>query len=127
MNKPPEYFDLQEVAKFYSDAINELQYPNRPEKPKRENFKNNESYGKALDDYENGAMVDYKLAVKTYHLFEGEILKEFKEELLKRLGLEGHPRANKLYEMAWERGHSSGLSEVVYSAESLAELLEKTT
>jgi hypothetical protein len=50
---------------------------------------------------------------------------KFKADLLRHLGIEGHPKAEKLYEIAWDEHHSSGLREVAYFAEALAELLDR--
>jgi len=36
----------------------------------------------------------------------------FKADLLEENGLTSHPKADKLFDMAWEDGHSSGLEEV---------------
>jgi len=48
---------------------------------------------------------------------------QFKADLLAELGITKHPKADALYRMAWDRGHSCGFSEVVSEAEELAELL----
>jgi hypothetical protein len=123
MEKPPEYFDIQEVAQFYSDLLHGLEYPKIIAKPKREDFKNNESYGKAMDMYELLDRQERTERIREYNKTQREIEVEFKAELLKRLELEGNPKADKLYSMAWDRGHSSGLSEVASIAENLAELI----
>lgn len=36
----------------------------------------------------------------------------------------GHPRADKLWDLAWDHGHSSGYSEVINYYEDLVELLK---
>lgn len=48
---------------------------------------------------------------------------QFKVDLLADLGLTGHPKADKVYALAWQRGHSSGYSEVYNEAIDLAELV----
>jgi hypothetical protein len=77
-----------------------------------------------MDDYENVKLIEYKEARAIYYEFEKQILSEFQDELISRLGLLDHPKANKLYEMAWEHGHASGLGEVASYAEDLAQLLK---
>ena len=47
----------------------------------------------------------------------------FKKDALEEVGLAGHPKADKAFAMAWERGHSSSLFEVFYELEELANLL----
>lgn len=42
--------------------------------------------------------------------FENEF--EFKSALLEELGLTNDPKADELYELAWEEGHAYGYSEV---------------
>jgi len=48
----------------------------------------------------------------------------FKEDLEAENGLVGHPKADKVYSMAYEAGHSSGYEQVVYEYERLVELLK---
>lgn len=45
----------------------------------------------------------------------------FKKDALEEVGLTGHPKANKAFEMAWDRG--DGYREVMVELEELAELL----
>lgn len=47
----------------------------------------------------------------------------FSEDLKAIYGLANHPKFTKAYSMAWERGHSSGLVEVLINFDDLAELL----
>jgi|APSaa5957512622_1039677.scaffolds.fasta_scaffold28480_2 hypothetical protein len=53
-----------------------------------------------------------------------DIRMTFKADLLESLSLTDHPKAQRLWEMAWDHGHSAGLSEVVDWAETLAELVQ---
>jgi len=56
---------------------------------------------------------------------EAEDMKRaFKLKLERRHGLTGHPRADKLWELAWGYGHSAGLGEVEIYYQELAELLK---
>lgn len=45
-------------------------------------------------------------------------------ELAKEHGLTGHPKANLLYSMAYDRGHSAGMEEVADIYGTLADLLK---
>jgi len=47
----------------------------------------------------------------------------FKEDALRDVGLEGHPRADKAFQLAWREGHSDGFFEVHDWLLDLAELL----
>ena len=55
---------------------------------------------------------------------------QVRERNAHKLGLEiehnlvGHPKADKLYELAWDYGHSSGYSEITSYYADLADLLE---
>ena len=47
----------------------------------------------------------------------------FRADLLAELGITEHPKADTLFRIAWDRGHSSGFSEVANEAVALVELL----
>ena len=47
----------------------------------------------------------------------------FEEDAIKYVGLEGHPKADKAFSMAYDRGHSEGHSMVLEELKRLAELL----
>lgn len=48
----------------------------------------------------------------------------FKNDVLQANGLEGHPKADKIYSIAWEEGHSNGLTEVAHWVHKLSELVK---
>jgi len=50
--------------------------------------------------------------------------KKFREEAFEILGLTNHPKADKLWEIAWEEGHPYGLYAVLDYIVDLATLLE---
>ena len=60
---------------------------------------------------------------KAYRAKTSELMAQFKADLLEELGLTWHPKADLLYSMAWDEGHSEGLQRVYYCAEELSELL----
>ena len=39
-------------------------------------------------------------------------------------GLVGHPKADRAWDLAWEHGHSSGYSDIIYYYEDFAELVK---
>jgi len=53
-----------------------------------------------------------------------ELKMKFKEDLLRYLGITGHPKADRLWEMAWDDGHSSGYEDVLSCAETFVDLLD---
>ena len=55
---------------------------------------------------------------------QAEERRALKERLLEEHVLTGHPKGDKLFELAWEHGHSAGIHEVeIYFAE-FAELVK---
>ena len=52
-----------------------------------------------------------------------ELRNEFKEWLEESFGTSGHPKKDRTFEMAWDKGHSSGYNEVYLEYEELSELL----
>lgn len=82
-----------------------------------------------------------------YHVDQGRLIGEFKNDLLTELGLRvtnpwpakyppehctmaedgsyvyEHPKAQTLWDIAWDERHSSGLREVIDFAETISELL----
>jgi hypothetical protein len=47
-----------------------------------------------------------------YHQEERRIREEFKRDALKDTGFADHPRADKIFDYCWDRGHANGYSEV---------------
>lgn len=119
----PEYFDAHEMAQYFEELYRSIPYPDHPMMPAREDFKNHTSYGEALDNYENETLGSYHMALRAYKYIKDEIVSAFKKELLKKLEIEKHPKADLLYSMAYERGHSSGFLEIATIASGLAELI----
>jgi hypothetical protein len=54
---------------------------------------------------------------------EAKIRKAFESNLKVELGIADHPKADRLIQIAWDLGHSSGLHEVRMYAEQLVDLL----
>lgn len=47
----------------------------------------------------------------------------FRHDALEAVGLLGHPKEAKAWEMAWDRGHANGFADVYWQLEELGELL----
>jgi hypothetical protein len=56
---------------------------------------------------------------------EEQLRQGFKSALFKELGITGHPNAEKLFQIAWDRGHSYGYSEVYNEALELVNLIRE--
>lgn len=66
---------------------------------------------------------DYVQARTEWIAKDNSVKSELKADILAELGITNHPKADKLYEMAWEAGHSEGYYSVFDRAEELAELI----
>ena len=58
-----------------------------------------------------------------YHAEERRLKSLFRQDLEKEHGLVGHPKAGKLYEIAYAHSHSDGHEQIAWTYGELAELL----
>jgi|SRR6185295_6894010 len=58
-----------------------------------------------------------------YNEDQARLCKQFKLDLEVEHGVIGNPKADKLFEIAWEQGHSSGYSEVALHYDQLVVLI----
>ncbi len=104
---------------------NRVEYPNKPSKPRLERdhtFAQVTEYAKQLALYET-LNAGYRADLDAYRAGERASYDLFKTELLKDLGIADHPKADRLFSMAWERGHSEGYHSVYSEAEDLSDLM----
>lgn len=73
------------------------------------------------DAYKN--TLPYKADREAYRTRQRELDAFFKADALAEAGLTNHPKADKAWAMAWDRGHASGYQDVMSELEDLAELL----
>lgn len=66
---------------------------------------------------------EYRQAQKDYRQGEHEARNRFKEDLFKDLEIADHPKREKIWDKAWEEGHSTGLHDVYHEAEEIVELI----
>lgn len=59
-----------------------------------------------------------------HHAEESRLRSIFKADLEQEYGVSGHPKADKLFDIAWSHGHSSGYGEVANYYGEFAELLQ---
>lgn len=57
---------------------------------------------------------------------KGQMVAEarFKADLEEEFGLSGHPKAQRLFDLAWQEGHSSGYNEVLNYYSEFSDLLK---
>jgi len=115
--------DVYRIAKRHEETARALLYPTKPQKPAEKDYKSHSDYGQALDQWEADQSQWLKM-VDEYHSANGKVNQSFQAEILATLGIANHPKASKLWEMAYERGHSGGYYEIAQEAERLAELLD---
>lgn len=69
------------------------------------------------------AMDAYKKKRAEYDAEENRIYEQFKKDLFKELGITKHPKAETLFQKAWEQGHLAGYEVVFSYASDLVDLL----
>ncbi len=114
--------NIYEMATKYDEQQRGLPYPQKPQKPAEKDYKSHTDYGAALDLWEEDKK-QWMKRVEEYRETCGNIYEKFKDELLTMLEIKDNPKAEKLWSMAWENGHSNGYYSVAQEAEELAELL----
>ena len=77
-----------------------------------------------LKKYEN-KLVYKNVSRDAYRAEDYRLRLLFKADLEKKFGLKFHPKRDRLFEIAWDDGHSCGYSEVYWTYEKLSELLDK--
>lgn len=65
----------------------------------------------------------YLAARRAYGERASALVEEFKRDLFDELGIADNPRRDKLYSVAYDKGHAHGFSEVYSEAQSLVELI----
>lgn len=68
-------------------------------------------------------LADYAHKRNAYDAEEARLHGQFKSDLFRELEIAGHPKAEILYQKAWEQGHSAGYEEVFNCANDLVDLL----
>ena len=68
--------------------------------------------------------VSYNAHKKLYHEERDKLEKEFREDLIQKYKMTNHPKANKLFNKAWDMGCAGGLEEVEYYFRDLVELFQ---
>lgn len=82
-----------------------------------------ESHSDMLDRLNEEAGDDRKAFRRLYHEAASKLREKFKMDALAEVGLANHPRRDKAFDLAWDRGHAYGYREVYQNLEELAQLL----
>ena len=67
--------------------------------------------------------ISYNAHMKHYHKERQRLENEFRKDMIAKYELTNHPKADKLFNKAWDMGCSGGLEEVEYYFMDLVELL----
>lgn len=67
---------------------------------------------------------DDPIGYAQYQQEEARIAEQFYEDFKEELDIVGNPKADKLFSIAWDMGHSSGYENVVSVAWDLVELIK---
>ena len=84
---------------------------------KKQVFKEDVATQKIVDN------VEYKKHLQEYHKEESKLHEEFRRDLFEEFGVTDHPKADKMYGYAWEKGHAYGFSEVYSYFSDIVELV----
>lgn len=66
---------------------------------------------------------DYRLRAQLYQAERFDLQDQFAADALEEVGLTGHPKAAKVYALAYEYGHSSGYADVYNYLVELSDLV----
>ena len=103
----------------------DMVYPKRPKKPVHSIMTSNQSreYAFELEKFEGEYQV-YEKEMKEYREQKNSKYSLFKKDALEYCGISiDHNKADRAFGMAWERGHSSGLHDVIHELEELSDLI----
>lgn len=111
-----------------------LPFPNKADYTHYNHYSGGQFLGKTTTrkgnpDFPKGTVVEevvdeaYQEARIACALEASTLINKFREDILALLEIENHPKAEKLFDMAWEDSHSEGLQAVAFRCEELAELL----
>jgi len=102
-------------------------YPEKPKKPRLQDQSRARAkdYREMADQVEEWEKKEQEF-IAVYTAWREKQIRldaKFKEDALRDVGLEGHPKAEIIWTKAWEDGHSAGRHEVYMRLESYAEIV----
>jgi hypothetical protein len=110
----------------FPDYDNKVPYPKKPSKPCLSGLQPNESelenYAKELSEFSDKETA-YKINLDAHRKEDARLHALFKQDLFKDLGIVDHPKKDKIFSLAWQLGHSNGLSEVASYADDIVATL----
>jgi hypothetical protein len=110
----------------YEKYKNRDPFPSVPQRPRLDkNAKPSEirEHANAVEKFEED-FKKYRLLSGEWRIKDQELMRQFVHDVLEEYGILDHPKADKLYAIAWDHGHASGFEEVAYWVRELAELIK---
>jgi hypothetical protein len=107
------------------DYRNKLTYPESPSKPRlphNPTAAQAREYADKLEAYED-SKGELRRQRDLYNAETRQLEAQFREDLEAEYNMKGHPKADVLFMMAWDRGHSSGYGEVASYYDDFHELI----
>lgn len=107
---------------------NPAPYPEKPTRPTlgcRDKYATPaqaRDYADRLEIFE-AEMKGFRTRQAQWNQVQNDLNQRFKDDALREAGLLDHPKADKCWEKAWEHGHSSGNSEVLFWLKEFAEVV----
>lgn len=108
-----------------NDYKNTLTYPSKPIKPRMSSNPTKadaDKYFQLMEEYEI-AEKKYRELKEAYEKRGAELLEQFKQDLFEDLGITDNPKKDKLFSIAWDKGHGSGFGDVYSEACSMVDLI----
>lgn len=104
----------------FNNYVNKVNFPIKPTKPVLKGKTPNDYrvYADELEKYE-ADLEQWKEDLKKHGAEERKLQEQFKEDMFKFLGIENHPKRERVFTEAWNEGHSAGYYEVFIIAEDL--------
>jgi hypothetical protein len=78
----------------------------------------------AIKDKYAEALLKYQQDYEDWCAEDRRIYNVFHHDALEDVGLLGHPKADKAYTFAWDRGHANGFGDVYYWLAEIADILK---
>lgn len=108
----------------FEKYVNHLPYPERVSRPSSHLCKTSSDYIQYASDLKKWeeTQVERNQQLKAYQEEETRLRDEFKKDAIEESGFASHPKADKIYDFAYDERHSNGYSEVFNFLIDLAEV-----
>lgn len=110
---------------YTTKILNPDYHGNKPHLPLNPTPDQVRKYADDLETYNTLIGNDIKAARAAYRNDIRRLEREvFKADLADAYGVSNHPKADRVFELAWDRGHDAGLGDVLIEYDDLVELIK---